>query len=52
MTQHIHHVTRAALSVNSWGRFAAMRYIANRAGCNMATARRVLTIALQCEGVK
>lgn len=42
-------IKRAACNAKSWGRFAAKRYIAKHCGYNDATARRVLTIALQLE---
>jgi hypothetical protein len=44
-------ISRAAINVKIWGRFAARRYIERQLGYNEATARRILTIALQCEAV-
>lgn len=46
---NIQHIIKAAYNGRTWGRFAARRYIAKQCGYNDATARRVLTIALQLE---
>lgn len=45
-------IIRAASEYRMWGRFAAIRHIQKQTGYNLATARRVLTIALQCEAVQ
>ena len=43
-------LSRAACEgVPAWGRDASIRFVANRFKCNIVTARRLLTIALQCE---
>ena len=39
---------RAVSGVSVWGRNAAIRYYAKRTGCNINTARRCVTIAMQC----
>lgn len=46
---NVQHIIKAASNGRAWGRFAARRYIARQCGYNDATARRVLTIALQIE---
>ena len=43
---HIHKA--AQQGVRQWGRDAAIRFLMNRCGYNLNTARRCLTIALQC----
>ena len=45
-------LSRAAIEgVHCWGRDASIRFVAKRFKCNIVTARRLLTIALQCEAV-
>ena len=44
----MHHVKRAASNVNSWGSWAARRYIMRQCGYNEATAIRCLQAAKLC----
>ena len=46
---HVHKAARTGY--HQWGRDAAIRFLMNRCGYNLNTARRCLTIALQCEAV-
>lgn len=48
----LYNLNRAALvGVRAWGRDASIRFLMNKHGWNRATARRCLTIALQCNVV-